>query len=93
MFDVWEQSTMLLLELCWEEEEGSSRLISASLYVVGECVVLFVRGMIGPPAWRAIGGFYRRTRWPTIWIKGTSVGLGWQPRRLAKGPLESCLVA
>ena len=25
--------TMLLVELCWEEEEGSSRLVSTSLYV------------------------------------------------------------
>ena len=31
---------MSLLELCWEEEEGSSRVVFTSLYVVGECVVL-----------------------------------------------------
>ena len=39
---------MSLLELCWEEEEGSSRLVYASLFVVGECVVLFTCGMIAP---------------------------------------------
>ena len=61
--------------------------------LVGECVVLNDWQVIGPSAWGATGGFYRRTRRPTIWIKGTSVGPGWQPRRLARGPQESCLVA
>ena len=70
-----------------EEEEGSSRLVSASLYVVGGCKV-FDR----PPAWRVTGGFYRRTRRPTIWIKGTRVGPGWLLRRLARAPQASCLV-
>ena len=48
---------MLLLELCWEEEEGSSRLVSASLSIVGECVVLFDCGMIGPLHGGPPGGF------------------------------------
>ncbi len=53
---------MSLLELCWEEEEGSSRLgssrlVSASLSVVGECVVLNDGQVIGPPPWGRLGGF------------------------------------
>ena len=60
--------------------------------LVGERVVLNDWQVIDPLAWGAVGGFYRPTRRPTIWIKGTCVGPGWLLRRLARGPQGSCLV-
>ena len=41
---------------CVGRRKRGAAVSSLPLSVVGECRVLFDCGMIGPPAWRAIGG-------------------------------------